>query len=71
VPGSIPGPATRTTSRVGQCPMEFHMLRPPGATPGPATTEYANRKSGHVEGVAILWVRLPPRSIVLSVEVQH
>jgi hypothetical protein len=23
------------------------------------TTRYANRQSGHVEGVAILWVRLP------------
>jgi hypothetical protein len=24
-------------TRVGECPAEFHKLRPPGATPGPAT----------------------------------
>ena len=42
IPGSQPGeagsiPARVTTSRVGQRPAEFHKLRPPGATPGPAT----------------------------------
>lgn len=49
--------------RVGQRPAEPHKFRPPGATPGPATAEYANRQSGHVESVAILWVRLPLRSL--------
>jgi hypothetical protein len=59
----------------GQCPVEPHKLQVPGATPGPATnprsTEvtrttagYANRKSGGVESAVILWVRLPPRSLV-------
>ena len=48
--------------RVGQRPAEPHKFRPPGATPGSATcvtTRYANRQSGHVESVAILWVRRP------------
>ena len=53
---------------VGQRSTEFHKLRPPGATPGPATyfckrAEYANWKSGQVESLVILWVRLPPQSL--------
>ena len=58
---------------VGQSPMEFHKLRSPGATPGPAisapcgttnkTAEYANWKSGQVESLVILWVQLPPQSL--------
>ena len=53
---------TCNLTRMGQCSVEFHTLRPPGATPGSATcetTRYANRQSGHVEDVAILWVRFP------------
>ena len=56
--------------RVGQCSSEPHKFRAPGATPGPATcetTRYANRQSGHVEGVAILWVRLPLWSLTNTI----
>ena len=49
--------------RVGVGSTGFHKPGPPGATPGPATAEYANRQSGHVESVAILQVRLLPRSL--------
>ena len=51
--------------RVGQCTARAHNPRSPGATPGPATVEYANWQSGQVESLAILWVRLPPRSLEL------
>ena len=49
--------------RMSQCSVRPHKPDPPGATPGSATLiGYANRKSGHVEDVAILWVRPPSRS---------
>jgi hypothetical protein len=48
--------------RVGQCSVELHELRPPGATPGPATAEYANWQSDEFEKLVILQVRLLPRS---------
>ena len=40
-------------TRVGQRPAEFHTLRTPGATPGPATymTGYANWQSDEVENL--------------------
>ena len=53
---------TCNLTRMGQCSFGPHKPESPGATPGPATcetTRYANRQSGHVESVAILWVRLP------------
>ncbi len=53
---------TCNLTRMGQCSFGPHKPESPGATPGSATcetTRYANRQSGHVEGVAILWVRLP------------
>jgi hypothetical protein len=61
------------TTQVSQCSAEFHKLSPPGATPGPATLRrkernmagYANRKSGEVESLVILWVRFPPRSLAV------
>jgi hypothetical protein len=57
--------------------VEPHKLQAPGATPGPATdrtkivgarttTGYANGESGGVESAVILWVRLPPRSLILK-----
>ena len=48
---------------VGQCSAELHKLRPPGATPGPATAEYANWQSDEVESLVSLQVRLLPRSL--------
>ncbi len=38
-------------SRVGQCSAGFHKPGSPGATPGPATTGYANWHSGEVESL--------------------
>ena len=37
--------------RVGQCSAGPHKPGPPGATPGPATTGYANWHSGEVESL--------------------
>lgn len=37
--------------RVGQCSARPHKPGPPGATPGPATTGYANWHSGEVESL--------------------
>ena len=56
--------------RVGQCSAEPHELRPPGATPGPATAEYANWQSDQVESLVILQVRLLPRSLTHGPVVQ-
>ena len=56
---------------MGQCSIKPHKLDPPGATPGSATLiGYANRKSGHVESVANLWVRPPPRSLHLDSKIK-
>ena len=49
--------------RVGQCSVELHKLRPPGATPGLATAEYANWQSDEVESLVNLQVRILPRSL--------
>lgn len=48
---------------MGECPAGSHKPGEPGATPGPATftAGYANWKSGEIEGLVTLWVRLPPR----------
>jgi hypothetical protein len=51
------------TLRVGQSPARPHKPGPPGATPGPATTGYANWKSGEVESLVTLQVRLLSRSL--------
>jgi hypothetical protein len=50
-------------TRVGECPAEFHKLRPPGATPGPAT-DWPGTQTGKAmrSRASCLWVRLPPRS---------
>jgi hypothetical protein len=53
----------RNPSRVGQCSARPHKPGPPGATPGPATTGYANRKSGEVESLVTLQVRFLSRSL--------
>jgi hypothetical protein len=60
--GSIPLRATGLV-QAGRCPADPHKVSTPGSIPGPATgsAEYANRQSGHLEGVVTLWVRLPPR----------
>lgn len=49
--------------RVGVGSTGSHKPGLPGATPGPATTGYANRKSDQFERLVILWVRLPLRSL--------
>lgn len=64
--GSSNLPFVTESLRVGQCPFGPHKPGQSGATPGPATgtTGYANWQSDHVENVMILWVRLPPRSLI-------
>ena len=57
-------------TRVGQRSAKSHELRPPGATPGPATAEYANWQSDQVESLVILQVRLLPRSLTHGPVVQ-
>ncbi len=61
---------TCNLTRMGQCSFGPHKPESPGATPGSATcetTRYANRQSGHVESVAILWVRLPLWSLTNTI----
>jgi hypothetical protein len=60
-------------SQVGQCPRESHKLRRRVRLPdlqlvalrefARRMAGYANRKSGEVESLVNLWVRLPPRSL--------
>jgi hypothetical protein len=58
---------TEKTTQVGQCPVEPHKFRPPGATPGPATYGRVRKpwESDQVESLVILWVRFPPRLLHL------
>lgn len=53
----------KNTLRVGAGSTGPHKPGLPGATPGPATTGYANRKSGEVENLVTLQVRLLSRSL--------
>ena len=52
--------------RVGQSSAGPHKPGPPGATPGPATAEYANWQIDEFEKLVILQVRLLPRSLTWS-----
>ena len=58
-------------TRVSQRSAEFHKLRPPGATPGPAThmTGYANWQSDEVE--SLVPVGSTPTSVTIDPVVQR